>query len=167
MSWRMDKSSSLGMPMHAKKYPRSTSVKHYTTVLDSRPSLVGKSQYHHLNVGRQNFWRTVGRENLYIKTDCWSEMLKPFLSNDGSWKFRSSVRGIFIQFYLSLPPPPVGESIYYFILSIEVLMSYIFDQLYWALLCVQLGACFFFCIFNHDKTYHNNNYTKTIMTLRV
>jgi hypothetical protein len=27
MRWRMDKSSSLGMPCHPKKYPRSTSVK--------------------------------------------------------------------------------------------------------------------------------------------
>jgi hypothetical protein len=27
MRWRMDKSSSLGMPMHPKKYPRGTSVK--------------------------------------------------------------------------------------------------------------------------------------------
>jgi hypothetical protein len=27
MSWRMDKSSSLGMPTHPKKYPRGTSVK--------------------------------------------------------------------------------------------------------------------------------------------
>jgi hypothetical protein len=27
MSWRMDKSSSLGMPTHPKKYPRGTSIK--------------------------------------------------------------------------------------------------------------------------------------------
>jgi hypothetical protein len=43
LSWRMDKSSSLGMPMHPKKYPRGTSVKAWGCPRGT-PFFIGKNQ---------------------------------------------------------------------------------------------------------------------------
>jgi hypothetical protein len=43
MSWRMDKSLSLGMPMHPKKYPRGTSVKAWGCPRGT-PFFIGKNQ---------------------------------------------------------------------------------------------------------------------------